>query len=269
MISQSDSFDQPTAGLRVRSDGPSGTIVIDRVTKRNALTRSMLASMHQALDDLHQEHRVRAVILTGAGDTFCAGSDLLEIKNSMQDDDAQTKWFADCMAQKDLVERMLRFPKPIIAAVNGPAAGLGAALVMASDVAIATERAKFGFPETRRGLVAGIATPLLAFRLGSAATADFLMRGELVGSRECLNMGIYRTIVADDLVWAKADAIARELIGTGSEAVSMTKRLLNETVGEQLFTQLSAGAAATATARTTEAAVEGVTAFLEKRDPQW
>jgi enoyl-CoA hydratase/carnithine racemase len=229
----------------------------------------MLSQMHQAFEDLHQEKNVRAVILTGAGEFFSAGSDLLEIKNSMQDEDSESKWFADCMAQKDLVETMLRFPKPIIAAVNGPALGLGAALVMASDVAIAAEGSSFGFPETRRGLVAGIAAPLLAFRLGAAAAADFLLRGEMASGRECFEIGIYRSIVAEDLVWAKADAIARELTGKGSEAVSMTKRLLNEAIGEHLFTQLSAGAAATATARTTDAAAEGIDAFFEKRDPEW
>ena len=243
--------------------------MLNRPAKKNAISTRMLADMKQAFDDLHQEKKVRGVIVTGAGDAFSSGTDLLEIKDAMNDENVQSKWFADCMAQKDLIEAMLRFPKPIIAAVNGPAMGLGAALVMASDLVVGTEKALIGFPETRRGLVAGIAAPLLAFRLGSSLAADFLLRAEPASAQECLAVGVYRWIVNEDLVWAKADALARDMCSKGPAAISLTKRLLNETIGEHLFTQLSSGAAATASARTTESAAEGIQAFLEKRDPAW
>ena len=270
MISHSDSsFDAGESTIKVRVDGCSGTIIVSRADKRNAITRNMIAQLSEALGDLHQEKNVRGIILTGADDVFSAGSDLNEIRETMKASDPQAIWFNDGMAQKDLIEQMLRFPKPIIAAVNGAAMGFGAALVLASDLVVATEKATFGFPETQRGLVPGIAAPLLSFRLGSAAAADFLMRGEEATAASCLERGIYRWIVAHDLVWAKADAIIRNLSCTDPIAVSMTKRLLNETIGEYLFTQLSAGAAATASARTTAAAEEGINAFLEKRDPEW
>lgn len=115
----------------------------------------------------------------------------------------------------------------------------------------------------------GISTPLLAFRLGSSAAADFLLRSEVASAEECVGLGIFRWLVDHDLVWAKADALIRDLSSKDPSAVSMTKRLLNETIGESLFTQLSAGAAATASARTTAAAKEGIDSFLEKRDPNW
>lgn len=268
MITHSESFDS-SSHISVRVDGCSGTIVLNRGSRKNAISRSMLDQLQEAFGDLHQEKKVRGVILTGSGNVFSAGADLAEIKSSMSDDNAQAKWFADCMAQKELIEVMLRFPKPIIASVNGPALGLGAALVLASDVAVGTEASNFGFPETRRGLVPGIGAPLLAFRLGSAAAADFLLRSELANGKECMDIGLYRWLVSEDLAWAKADAIIRDLNGKDPTAISMTKRLLNETIGESLFAQLSAGAAATAAARTTEAAQEGINAFLSKRDPEW
>ena len=270
VTSHSDSFEDPGAdSIKVHVHGAGGTIVLDRPQKRNALSRGMLAGLRQAFTDLHQVKKVRAVILTGAGEAFSAGTDLMEVKNTMQDDEAQAKWLADCTAQKELIELMLRFPKPIIAAVNGLALGFGATLVLASDMAVGTEKVSFGFPETRRGLVPGLAAPLLAFRLGATVSADFLLRGELATGKECHDLGVFRWMVAEDLVWAKADALARELRSTAAEAVAITKRLVNETIGEQMFTQLSAGAAVTATARTTEAAAEGISAFLEKRDPEW
>ena len=269
MISQGRFEDAGSDLVKVRVDGASGTMLLDQSERKNVISRRMIAQLSQALSDLHQEKRVRAVILTGSGDTFSAGSDLFEVKEDLDDPQAQERWFADSLAQKDLIESMLRFPKPIIAAINGPALGLGAALVLASDLVVATGSGEFGFPETQRGLVPGVGAPLLAFRIGAAAAADLLMRAENVSAEECRRLGIYRWIVDHDLVWAKADALARELEKTSAAAVAMTKRLLNETVGEQLFTQLAAGAAATASARTTEGAVEGIKAFFEKRDPDW
>ncbi len=270
MITHNKSFDELGSQLvRVRVHDASGTVVLERPEKRNALSRQMLTQLRQAFEDLHQEKKVRAVILTGAGDCFSAGVDLQETHDAMSEEDAQRRWFDDCIAQKELIEFMLRFPKPIVAAVNGPALGLGATLVLASDLVVGTEGADFGFPEVRRGLVSGLAVPLLAFRLGAYAAADLLLRGQTVTCSECHRMGIYRWVVAEELVWAKADAIARDLSSTAAEAVAMSKRLLNETIGELLPTHLAAGAAATATARTTEAAAEGIEAFLEKRPPEW
>lgn len=269
MISQGPFEDAGSDLVKVRVDGTSGTVVFDQPNRKNVLSRRMIAQLSQAFHDLHQEKRVRAVILTGSGDTFSAGSDLAELKEDLEDPQAQERWFADSLAQKELIETMLRFPKPIIAAVNGPALGLGATLVLASDFVVATSDGELGFPETQRGLVPGIGVPLLAFRTGATVAADLLLRAESVSADECRRLGLYRWIVDHDLVWAKADALARELSKTSAAAVAMTKRLLNETVGEHLLTQLAAGAAATASARTTEDAVEGIKAFLEKREPDW
>ena len=153
--------------------------------------------------------------------------------------------------------------------MNGPARGLGAVLVLACDLVVATPQANLGFPEVLRGLVSGLAVPLLTFRTGAAKAADLLFRAAPADAEDCERLGLFHWVVEPDLVWAKADALARELAQTHDGAVAMTKRMLNETVGEQLFTQLSAGAAATASARTTEGAAEGIVAFLDKREPEW
>lgn len=267
MISHTDPVQDDS--IQVRVHGPCGTIILNRPQKKNALTQSMVEQMQLAFSDLHQEKKVRVVVVTGASTAFSAGMDLQEIQDAMRDEVAQQKWFEDCTAQQRLLETMLRFPKPILAAVNGPALGFGATLVLASDIVIGTESATFGFPETTRGLVPGFATPLLAFRLGAGLSADRLMRGNLLTGMEALSLGIYHTLVPEDLVWAKSAEIAESHESHSATALAMSKRLLNETVGESLFTQLSAAAAATASARTTEAASEGIQAFLEKREPEW
>ena len=255
--------------VQVRKHQHSGTIVLRRPDKRNALSRLLLDQLQSALNDLHLERSVRAVILTGAGSAFCAGTDLAEMLETSRNEDRYEKWRDDVVQFQELLDTMWRFPKPIIAAVNGPAIAAGAGLVLASDIVIACQAARFGFPEPRRGLVAGMAAPLLAFRIGGGRAANLLLTGETITADRAYGLGVYHELVADDLVWAKANEVASQCARAAPEALSLTKRMLNETVGENLSTLLAAGAAVSAAGRTTEAAVEGIKAFLEKRDPTW
>lgn len=255
--------------LQIKKHLPSGTIVIDRPARRNALDRRMLFELQQALTDFHQERRVRAVILIGAGDYFSSGIDLHEMRATAAEPDAQDRWYEDALLYRDLIETILRYPKPVIAAVNGPALGAGAGLVLAADLVVATPAAQFGLPEPKRGVVAGVVAPLLAFRAGGSWAANLLLTARTLDAAEAQRIGVYHELVKPDLVWARAHQLAEEVAGSAPESLQLTKRLLNETIGEQLLTQLSVGAAASATSRTTEAAVEGLAAFAEKRPPKW
>lgn len=260
--------------IEVQVAGPVATVVVSRPDRRNALTLSMIAKLREALADLHMEKRVRGVILTGAGEAFCAGRDVEEMAAAITDDEQeqraqQEQWGKEAEECRELVVDMLSFPKPIIVSVNGPAAGFGAALVLASDIAIATPQARLGLPETRRGLVAGLVAPLAAYRVGAGPAARLLLSGELLVAKEILRMGIYHEVVPFDLAWARAAEVAATCAAGAPQAVGLTKRLLLETVGEKLLTDLSSGAAMSATARTTDAAKEGLRAFVEKRPANW
>jgi methylglutaconyl-CoA hydratase len=255
--------------LELKKHLPSGTIILRRPERRNALSRQVLSELQQAFEDFHAERQVRAVILTGAGDAFCAGMDLAEMQATHQRDDAQQQWHEDAVQYKELIQYMLRFPKPIIAAVNGPAVAGGAGLVLASDLVIAAPQATFGLPEPRRGLVAGLVIPLLHFRLGGSQAARLLFTADNVDAEEARRIGVFQEIVDHDLLWARAHELATVIAQSARESIQLTKRMLNETVGEHLSVWLSAGAATSATSRTTEAAVEGLAAFLERREPEW
>lgn len=255
--------------VKIQVHGPTATITLNRPAKRNALSRELLAEIHQALDDLHQERKVRGVILTGAGPAFCAGMDLAEMLATTADEDRQARWHADSVAYHELIETMLRFPKPLVAAVNGPAVAGGAGLVMACDLVVAGRQAKFGFPEPRRGIVAGMVAPLLAFRVGGARAALLLLTGRVIDAVEAQQFGLFQEVVDDEKIWARSNELVGEITLCAPEALQMTKRLLNETIGEQLLSQLAAGAAVSAASRTTEAAAEGLAAFTEKREPKW
>ncbi|MBN1855091.1 MAG: enoyl-CoA hydratase/isomerase family protein [Pirellulales bacterium] len=259
----------PTAPVQVKVHDQSGTIILNRPDRRNATTRAMLIEIQQALDDLYYEKRVRAIVLTGAGSAFCAGMDLAEMQATAELPNPEAEWGADAEAYRSLIEKMLETTKPIIAAVNGPAVAGGAGLVLASDIVVASYEAQFGFPEPRRGVVSGIVAPLLAFRLGTGPASRLLLTSMLIDATEAHRIGIYHELTDNDHVWARANDLAGECAAGAPEALQLTKRLITETLGEHLATHLAVGAITSATARTTEAAAEGVTAFLEKRKPKW
>ncbi len=205
MYMSSNSVDVKVAGF-------VGTIVLNRPGRRNALTRSMLSQLQQALADLHMEKRVRAVVLTGAGTAFCAGMDIHEMHAAatLPDQVKQQEWGDTAEAYRELVVQMIELPKPIIASVNGPAVGGGAGLVLASDIVVGCGSAQFGLPETRRGVVAGIVGPLLAFRVGAGTAARLLLTSELYPADEAYRLGIYHEMIDDTRLWARCAQLGEE-----------------------------------------------------------
>lgn len=270
MISEANNQDSlPDPRIDVRVDGHLGSVIIKRDAARNALSRSMVDALTSALSDLHQEKRVRAVMVTGAGTAFCSGTDLKELLDSVDDEAALSQWFTDVHAIQQLYEKMLRFPKPIIAAVNGAALGTGLGLVLASDIVIGCEEASYGLPEATRGLSAAHVLPLLDFRVGAGKAAYLALTARVIDNPTATDLGIVHDSVSADLLWAHCSQLADELAQQPTEAATISKRAISEGIGEHLSTLLSTGAAAMATARSTESAIEGIRAFVEKREPNW
>jgi methylglutaconyl-CoA hydratase len=247
----------------------TGTLVLNRPEKRNALSRDLIAAIDQGLDDMHSQRRVRAVVVSGAGTAFCAGMDLAEMLATSKESDALARWHEDASIYRDLLEKMLRFPKPLIAAVQGPALAGGLGLVVACDIVLAAPEATFGLPEPKRGLVAGVVAPLLAFRVGGGRAAHAMLTAAVFDANEAYRIGLAHEIVKADQLWARGQQLSEQCAKCAPEAILMSKRMINEVIGENLSTLLAAGAGISATARTTEAAAEGLTAFLEKREPRW
>ncbi len=253
----------------LRKDSPSGTIILNRPDRCNALSRDVIGLIHEAFEDFLMENSVRAIILTGAGSSFCAGADLHEIQETLAEPDAMEMWQADAQQFLELIQYMLDYPKPILCGVNGWVVGSGCALMLASDIVIASENAHILMPEAQRGLSPGFTAPLLSFRVGVGQAAKVLLSGLPHGADEAANLGVFHEVIGDDFVWARCQELAVQCASGARESHQMTKQLLNGTIGEHLFTQLAIGAANTAAARTTAAAGEGISAFLEKRAPNW
>ena len=130
-------MDMSNSAIEVKVTPPVGTVLLNRPDHRNALSTAMACALRQAISDLHQEQRVRAIVITGAGDTFCAGRDLIEMATDTDEPSASPpleKWGEQESKCCDLIVELLSIPKPVIAAVNGPVVGLGVALTLASDI---------------------------------------------------------------------------------------------------------------------------------------
>ncbi|MEO8268891.1 MAG: enoyl-CoA hydratase/isomerase family protein [Aureliella sp.] len=255
--------------ITVKVNGLTGTIILDRAPRCNALDRQMVEQLSQALDDLRQEKRVRGVVLTGAGAHFCAGLDLTELHETAVSAEPFPQWYQDSQGLQSLLEQMLQFPKPIVAAIDGASIGFGMALVLASDLVVASGRATFSVPAPRLGLVSGLVAPLLVFRGGGSIASRMLLGSDELSAAEAKELGLVHHVVSADQIWVRASNWIDSLSAGAAESLQLTKRVLNEMVGEQISTQLSSGAAAMATSLTTEAAVEGLKAFAEKREPRF
>jgi enoyl-CoA hydratase/carnithine racemase len=164
---------------------------------------------------------------------------------------------------------MLRFPKPIIASVDGTVFGAGMALVMACDLVVASPKSQFVVNASRFGLVSGLVAPLLAFRCGASAVSRLVLGLETLDTSEAHRIGLVHHVVPPELTWAKAHEIANVIATGAAESIQMSKRLLNEMIGESLLSQLMSGSAMMATACSTEAAAEGLAAFQAKRPPKF
>jgi methylglutaconyl-CoA hydratase len=255
----------------VKVHAPTATILMDRKQEGNVLDERLIADLSQAFSDLHQEKKVRAVILSGTGDDFCRGIDMRELHRHTLAGELESLplWIEQWQRLGELIEQLLRFPKPVIAAVDGAAWGGGFALVLACDLVVASRSATFAVPAVRRGIIGGVVAPLLAFRLGAAIASRLLLTGEAIGSRTAMHYGLVTRRPPSSQVWVAANEVALQCVQSPPIPLAATKRLLNETIGETLLTQLSVGAAAGATACSTETAAEGMTAFVEQREPKW
>lgn len=249
--------------IEVKIHEPIATILLDRPDACNALSPTVVADLMTALSDVHQERRVGAVVLAGSGPHFCAGMDLKVMGRiaALPPDQAYPQWFTLWNDFTRLLEAILRFPKPVVAAVDGAAIGGGFALALAADCVVASQRANFAVPAIQRGIASGATAALLTFRLGGAVAARMLLTGQSMNAEQAHTVGFCPPPVPSDQVWVAAKELAMATTRGPQEAVQATKRQLNEDIGEAVLTQLAAGAAASATSCTTAGAVAALQKF--------
>lgn len=257
-----------SAPIVERTDhGPVLVLTLNRPDRRNALSRELVDALSDALDQVAVEPGPRAVVLTGAGPTFCAGMDMKEALEANQGPEAEHAAVTDLQAIADLITQVHALPRPTIAALNGDAYAGGAGLAMACDFVIASEGANIGYPEVRRGLVAAIAMHDLVRQVGERRARALLLTGTAISAAEAERWGLVNRVVRAKNHLDEALALGLRLAECGPLALQTTKRLIDEASGRP--TDLRGAAAVSAQVRVSDEANEGLQAFLAKRPPRW
>jgi 2-(1,2-epoxy-1,2-dihydrophenyl)acetyl-CoA isomerase len=255
-----------TDGLKVEIDGAVATLTLDRPEALNALTVPMKLALRNALESLADDRAVRAVILTGAGRAFCAGQDLAE-----RDQPDAAPLDVELRERYNPIIRAIRsMGQPVIAAVNGVAAGAGASLAFACDLRICAEEARFVLAFGRIGLVPDSgATWFLPRLVGAAKAAELALAGDTLDAGEALRLGLVSRVVPGDQLLIEARALADRLAEAAPIALALTKAALQRSASQTLDEALDEEARVQGIAGASADHAEGLAAFKEKRPPRF
>lgn len=239
-----------------------GTITIDRPEKRNAMTYGMLTELGRAFSEASADDAVRAIVLTGVPGAFCAGTDLSDLEATSPEERSRgglgTSAFHEC-------------PKPVVAAIDGPAVGMGAEFASLCDVRVASERARFGWVFVHRGLVpdTGAGTWILPRLVGPEAAARLLFAGDIIDAAEATRLGFLHELMPGEEVLARAQEIAATFTAGSPFAIRETKRLLYAGLGRDWAAHVADNREVMARCFASADHHEGVAAFLERRPPRF
>lgn len=239
-------------------------ITLNRPDKYNSYNGSMATALQQHLDNAEKDEEVRCIYLTGAGKGFCAGQDLGEASDPDKID------FAHIVKNhyNDTITRFRNIEKPIVAAVNGVAAGAGANLALACDIVVAAESASFIQAFSKIGLIPDSGGTFFLPRLvGMQRAAALMMTAEKVSAADAATMGMIYKAFPDAEFEAESKKLAQSLAAMPTKGIGLTKRLLNKTFYNDLDEQLELEMMTQVAAGKTHDFGEGVRAFLEKRKP--
>lgn len=242
------------------------TLTLSRPDKRNAISYELIGELLRALDEVRNSP-ARVLILTGAGKAFCSGMDLENLKSLIGRSPEQN--MEDTRTMLSLFRSLYEFPKPTIAAVNGPAIAGGTGLALLCDFTLAVPEAKFGYTEVRIGFVPAIVATFLLRQVGEKIARDLLLTGRIFDAEEALRIGLLTQIVPQEKLMARARELAVHLIESSPLSLAFTKRLLTEHGRTELDAQVEAAIRENAGIRATADFREGITSFLEKRKPNW
>jgi len=242
------------------------TLTMNRPQARNALSQGMLRAMLDAFIEVSTDEAVRVVILAGAGPGFCAGHDLKEIKAQNYSRNYTEQLFADCA---ELMQTIIRLPKPVIAQVHGIATAAGAQLVASCDLAISSQEARFATPGVNIGLFCSTPMVALSRNLSNKHAMQMLLTGDLIDAQNAYRMGLVNEVVDAEQLESKTMELARKLASKSPLTVAIGK----EAYYRQAELPLSEAYDYTkeVMVRNLEArdAQEGISAFIEKRHPVW
>ena len=254
--------------IRLESDDRGvATLTLARPDKHNSLSDRMIVELTEAAKIIADDGGIRVVVLTGEGKSFCAGGDLDGMRKQAQS--TRQGRIADARKLAVMLRSLNELPKPLIGRINGQAYGGGMGMMCVCDVAIAVDTAKFGFTETRLGLLPATISPYCIARMGEGLARRVFMSARIFGADEAVRLNLVAKAVPADSLDQAVEEEVLPYLACSPEAVAKTKALarrlgpvIDDEVMEMTLTKL-------ADAWETPQIAEGIAAFFEKRDPSW
>ena len=246
------------------------TITLNRPDVLNSFNTELLKTLGKAMRDADKDKSVRCVVITGAGRGFCAGQDLAEVKDRYDSPEPLELGKQLRKLYNPMITRIRRIEKPVIASVNGVAAGAGCSLALACDLRVAAESSSFIQAFVHVGVVPDSGSTFFLPRLiGMSRAFELAATGRKVKSDEALRIGLVNQVVADSELVEATRALAEKLASLPTKSIGLTKRAMNAAWTNELEAQLDYEAMLQTTAGRTKDHREGVMAFLEKRKPKF
>ncbi|WP_297802788.1 enoyl-CoA hydratase-related protein [uncultured Brevundimonas sp.] len=249
---------------------PSGVVfvTINRPQKKNAFNAEVIAALTEAFETLHGADSVRAVIVRGAGGTFCAGADLAWMRDAADWSESENR--EDAMGLARMLKALHDVPALTVALVEGAAMGGGAGIVAACDMAIAVDGARFAFSEVKLGLIPATIAPYVVEAIGARRARQLFLTANVFDADYAAHAGLIDLIIGQDQIDEFISMLTDGLIANAPGAMGDAKRLVHDVAGRDIDNRLMEETAKRiASARISRQGQEGVRAFLDKRTPYW
>lgn len=253
--------------IRVEARGPTVWIWLDRPNVHNAFNAVMIRELAEAFAKAGKNDSVRIAVLSGVGESFCAGADLNWMREIIRYSFEQN--MRESRELASLLRAIYSLPKPTIARINGTVIGGGNGLFCACDLAIASEKAKFGLSEVKIGLIPAAISPYIVKRIGESEARALFLTGERFEASRALALRLVNAVVPADQLDFKVEEVIRLLLSSGPVAIAKSKELLQRVPGMSLEEAGEYTAEIIARLRVSPEGQEGMAAFLEKRKPGW
>jgi methylglutaconyl-CoA hydratase len=244
-------------------------LTLNRPDVRNAFNEHVIAELSQwaAATRALTPGAVRAVVLAGAGKTFCAGADITWMSKTVQYTEAENVRDAEAMSR--MFAALNDLPMPLIGRIHGAALGGGAGLAAVCDIVVADEAALFGFTEVKLGILPAVISPFALAKIGRSAARELFLTGARFSAARAKEIGLVHAVVPMAELDATIAEYVREILAAGPEAVAAAKALIPQVWGRRIEEAMPVTAAAIATRRVAPEGQEGLRAFLEKRKASW
>lgn len=253
--------------LHITHNGPIATVTLDRPDVHNAFDAAMIAEVRAAFDALSGDRHVRVVVLTGAGESFCAGGDMRWMQNVAGLTFEEN--LADAAALAAMFEAIWTCPKVVLGRINGAAIGGGAGLAACCDLAIAADTARFGFGEVKIGLVPAVIAQYVVPKIGVSQARALFVSGERFSAERAFEIGLIHGVVPREELDATVMEIAQRCLTGAPDAITTIKRVVDVVWESERLAAQRFVVEMLARVRTGNEAHEGIAAFKARRRPPW